>query len=198
MSSSASSRHITLHDDPGNVRHSATIQAQISLFPGPPNPKVPLASLWPKSGCLRTPLTRAVPDPGSRKPPGRHCGRNSTIRHAPSQPVQASQRKISAQAGANKGGTEIPSDKAKGKEKEKTKEKQMPKGPISNPEVIPTWAIPASSTYEGLFQAPSPYLRGWPLIKDLHPKPLCKKVPGAWKMPSQLLPRAHQEKPNDS
>jgi hypothetical protein len=42
----------------------------------------------------------------------------------------------------------------------------MPKGPISNPKVSPTWAIPAGSTYEGLFQAPSPNLGGWPLIKD--------------------------------
>jgi hypothetical protein len=81
----------------------------------------------------------------------------------------------------NKGGTQTPSDKAKEKEKEKEKdktikEKQMPKGPVSNPQVSPTWAIPAGSTYEGLFQAPSPNLGGWPLIKDprhTRPKPLC-------------------------
>jgi hypothetical protein len=70
--------------------------------------------------------------------------------------------------GANTGGS---TDKAK----EKEKDKQLPKGPVSNPTVNPTWAMPAESTYEGLFQAPSPNLGGWPLIKDprhKRPKPL--------------------------
>jgi hypothetical protein len=35
----------TLQDDPGNVCHSAPIRAQITLFPGPPNPTVPRAML---------------------------------------------------------------------------------------------------------------------------------------------------------
>jgi hypothetical protein len=65
-----------------------------------------------------------------------------------------------------------PADKGK----DKAKEKQLPKGPVQNPEINPTWAIPNGSTYEGLFQAPSPNLGGWPLIKDprhKRPKPMC-------------------------
>jgi hypothetical protein len=70
--------------------------------------------------------------------------------------------------------TSVPADRAK--DKAPAKEKPTPKGPVQNPEVNPTWAMPAGSTYEGLFQAPSPNLGGWPLIKDpqhKRPKPLC-------------------------
>jgi hypothetical protein len=75
--------------------------------------------------------------------------------------------------------TSGPADRTKDKEKdkaEKAKEKLAPKGPVQNPEVHPAWAMPSGSTYEGLFQAPSPNLGGWPIIKDprhKRPKPLC-------------------------
>ena len=72
--------------------------------------------------------------------------------------------------------TPLEKAKEKDKAKEKAKEKQASRGPVHNPEVNPSWAIPAGSTYEGLFQAPSPNLGGWPLIKDprhQRPKPLC-------------------------
>jgi hypothetical protein len=74
--------------------------------------------------------------------------------------------------------TSVPANRAKDKEKDKAQanEKPTPKGPVQNPEVNPTWAMPAGSTYEGLFQAPSPNLGGWSLIKDpqhKRPKPLC-------------------------
>jgi hypothetical protein len=72
--------------------------------------------------------------------------------------------------------TSVPADRAKDKDKAPAKEKPTPKGPVQNPEVNPTWAMPAGSAYEGLFQAPSPSLGGWPLIKDprhKRSKPLC-------------------------
>jgi hypothetical protein len=49
----------------------------------------------------------------------------------------------------NKGGTQTPSDKAKEKKKEKDKtikEKQMPKGPVSNPEVSVGLSRPGAPT----------------------------------------------------
>ena len=70
----------------------------------------------------------------------------------------------------------VPANKAKEKERDKAKEQPMQKGPVQNPEINPTWALPTGSTYDSLFQAPSPNLGGWPLIKDprhKRPKPMC-------------------------
>jgi hypothetical protein len=86
--------------------------------------------------------------------------------------------------------TSVPPDRAKDKDKADAKEKPTPKGPVQNPEVNPTWAMPAGSTYEGLFQAPSPNLGGWPLIKDprhKRPKALCIQY--------QALGKAHPKDP---
>jgi hypothetical protein len=63
------------------------------------------------------------------------------------------------------GESRVPADKAKEKERDKAKEQPMQKGPVQNLEIDPRWALPTGSTYEGLFQAPSPHLGGWPLIK---------------------------------
>jgi hypothetical protein len=54
------------------------------------------------------------------------------------------------------GKSKVPANKAREKEKDKAKEQSLPKGPVRNPEINPTWAIPTGSTYQSLFQAPSP------------------------------------------
>jgi hypothetical protein len=127
----------TLHEDPGNVCYGAPIRAEVSLFLGPPDPKVPRADLEPEGGrgrgrTLRRFLTQKAET----------LLEEITDGVAPSIMLPASLSKPTNEKPSPKEPVgKAPTNKAREKEKDRTMEKQMPKGPVSNPNINQTWAI---------------------------------------------------------